>query len=527
MKRFAIIFIIDIVLIDLIIANVELPCSSTYSTVMDAEYSCSITDIPGDLTQETVLIRPDNPKQTVNVTIHNVRLGRLPQFFFQLFPNVKYLTLNRCSIRTLNTFEMSSSLQWLHLPENLLTEIGKGQLSRRIRILEVTSNRIRKIHERAFEEMTELIWINLASNRIQKLPLYVFTPSITYINLERNKIASLGHVFRDLFDLTHLNLAHNRLREVTRESFQGLPSLIKLDLSWNRIETIDTTAFDTLKSLEVLSLSGNQLLELIIGLPSPRLQVLSVDRNVLYKLVVRKSQKWHNGVNLNLYANDNKLAEVILQQGLPLKQVFLQNNNLKNLLPITGLKQLQEVDMSGNDLSRVNFKDLISIPNLEVLTIRNTQLQPHQLQQIFNLNELWLIWLDVSNNTALANFGFGDTTDCHIETLVMNSCNLVALHSRKIKQTLKRLRQLVVNKNKFTCDHLKQQIMELKAVDVFAVGDFTNVFVASDDRENNNTTTTNNNNNNNGGYSGDGHNGDVEEAGAIGEAKNVNGIRCY
>lgn len=351
------------------LTNVELPCKPVPTQKLN-EFSCLVHNIPGDFTGETVLIRPEHPKQTVNVTIERVQLGHLPKSFFQLFPNVKYLSLDRCAINSLQSFESSSSLQWLYLPHNHINEIGEGQLSRCIRVLEMQSNRIRRIHEQAFEVMTELIWLNLAENRIRNLPQYVFSPNMIYINLEGNKITSAEYPFRDLVQLTHLNLSRNKIRSISQDAFRGLVKLVKLDLSRNRIEEVNSKAFDMLEHLEILSLSGNKLIELFMKLPSPHMHSLSVDQNPLYQLIIGTNHQWNGSANLNLYAQNNKhLTQVLLQQGLPVRAVFLQNTNQTNLLAVTGLKQLQELDMSGNDLSRVNFYNLKLVPGLEVLTL--------------------------------------------------------------------------------------------------------------------------------------------------------------
>lgn len=132
-------------------------------------------------------------------------------------------------------------------------------------------------------------------------------------------------------------------------------------------------------------------------------------------------------------------------------------------------------------------------------------------------------WLDVSNNPALTNFEFGDASESHVETLLMNDCALRSLNGRRIKQTLSRLNQLMVNKNNFSCDHLTQQIMELKAMNVYVVGDYRTTnggAIANVDAINDDHVVHEEDND-------DGEHGGDDHYGAVSEAKNVNGIRCY
>lgn len=62
------------------------------------------------------------------------------------------------------------------------------------------------------------------------------------LNLSKNQLHQIP-VFRGLFDLTKLQLAHNQIEAIGAEALLALPKLNSLDLSKNRIVAVLPNSF--------------------------------------------------------------------------------------------------------------------------------------------------------------------------------------------------------------------------------------------------------------------------------------------
>lgn len=65
--------------------------------------------------------------------------------------------------------------------------------------------------------------------------------------------------FKDMGQLTVLELPNNRIETVEAGSFNDLTELVKLDLKSNQIETLDNKLFATMARLQAIDLSFNKI----------------------------------------------------------------------------------------------------------------------------------------------------------------------------------------------------------------------------------------------------------------------------
>lgn len=83
------------------------------------------------------------------------------------------------------------------------------------------------------------------------------------LNLANNKIQNISkRAFEGLLQLLTLNLTNNNIEYIPNEAFKGLVSLRTMDLSHNSLETMDNRThglFDDCLSLESLNLSHNKI----------------------------------------------------------------------------------------------------------------------------------------------------------------------------------------------------------------------------------------------------------------------------
>lgn len=113
-----------------------------------------------------------------------------------------------------------------------------------------------------------------------------------------------------------LKMSYNRVKEINKDTFQGLEGLVRLHMDHNRIEFINPEAFYGLTMLQLVHLEGNLL------------QQLHPDTFI----TLRHSQVFKVSSVRNIHLSDNFLAS------LP-KDVF------------TGCSQLENVYLHGNPWS--------------------------------------------------------------------------------------------------------------------------------------------------------------------------------
>ncbi|GAA1595599.1 hypothetical protein GCM10009804_60230 [Kribbella hippodromi] len=192
-----------------------------------------------------------------------------------------HLSLRRMGLRSLPdrvpSLELLTSLD---LSDNRLTELPPAWLSdaTRLQRLVLAGNRLTELPE-TIGQAAALRLLDVSDNRLSEIPAAIARCH----ELRRIDVSSNG--LRDLTPLAEvpglliLDAADNRLAELT--GAPGPPTLTALDLSGNELETLPA-AFAQLPALRRLDLSGNHLtsaaLDVLAGLP---LEELYLDDNEL------------------------------------------------------------------------------------------------------------------------------------------------------------------------------------------------------------------------------------------------------
>lgn len=416
---------------------------------------CSITKLNGDYTNQTVHIRIQSAKKTTNVTIEEVKLGQLPITFFRTFKQLEYLTINKCGLTTLQGFRQSKTLRQLYLNRNKLTEIGPGQLSPTIVFLEARNNSIRRIHKNAFAKLHNLYWLDLANNRIRRIKRKMIVPSLTSLNLENNFLRKIDGVFIKHPQLKYLNLGKNRIGPIiSNKTFASLKQLKELDLSNNWIEIIESGAFRDSQHLRLLKLNNNRMTSFSLEITSLALSLIYIQQNNLTSISITSTQPLNTLADLKVVAYKNKLSNIRFSTGLPITALALDKNQITDIEFVTKLRKLEQLSLSGNNLTSANFSHLHST-TINRLDLENTQLRPAQFKVVLALRHL-ILMLNVSKNKQLAGFNFAKNS-CPVASLHLNGCGLQAINITELKKTFRNLRELQVSDNLFNCSQLREE----------------------------------------------------------------------
>lgn len=133
-----------------------------------------------------------------------------------------------------------------------------GQGQELVTGLDLSRNQLRCLK---LQQFTQLQQLDASNNLLTTLPA-VSSTALMMLDLSCNRLAQLpaaGFFAQRQPQLRHLNLAHNRLGNISRQAFYNLIGLQTLVLSNNLIEDIDYETFLALPNLQQLDLSENRL----------------------------------------------------------------------------------------------------------------------------------------------------------------------------------------------------------------------------------------------------------------------------
>ncbi|XP_040205948.1 trophoblast glycoprotein [Rana temporaria] len=200
--------------------------------------------------------------------------------------------------------------------------------------------------------------INKNLNKVPtNLPSYV-----TNLFITRNNIESLqeGTFNQTLSDLTSLSLSTNHLQELGSHVFKNLPSLRQLDLSNNELENVSPLLFQVAPSL------SSPLLELNLRSSLYNLSMITLMADALQNGGLRNLQKLDLSGNNLLYVPDGIFGS------MPnLKHLDLSNNSLLSFQDgvFANLSHLQTLDLRQNSLKYLKNTTLLEFPSHTGLSV--------------------------------------------------------------------------------------------------------------------------------------------------------------
>ncbi|MEQ2218301.1 Leucine-rich repeat-containing protein 4C, partial [Xenoophorus captivus] len=203
-----------------------------------------------------------------------------------------------------------------------------------------------------------------------------------YLNLQENLIQVIKvDSFKHLRHLEILQLSKNHIRKIELGAFNGLASLNTLELFDNRLTTIPNGAFEYLSKLKELWLRNNP----IESIPSYAFnRVPSLRR-----------------LDLGELKRLSYISEGAFEGLSNLRYLNLGMCNLKEIPNLTPLVKLDELEMSGNQLSVIrpgSFKGLI---HLQKLWMMHAQIQTIERNSFDDLQSLVELNLAHNNLTLL------------------------------------------------------------------------------------------------------------------------------
>ncbi|MBE3045649.1 hypothetical protein IMZ48_24505, partial [Candidatus Bathyarchaeota archaeon] len=171
-----------------------------------------------------------------------------------------------------------------------------------------------------------LLKLNLANNRLIKLPMYFGTyKNLRTLNLSSNYLDAFPGFICELENLVDLDLSFNSI-SVLHNDIGCLKSLERFIVTNNRLSGILPSAFSQLISLREFDIKYNAITSIDIISELPKLEVLSVDHNSVSQFIGSFEALRH------LRLNSNPVTKFeIMQPVLTLKSLNLSNAQLASI----------------------------------------------------------------------------------------------------------------------------------------------------------------------------------------------------
>uniref|UniRef100_A0AC34PZV5 Uncharacterized protein n=1 Tax=Panagrolaimus sp. JU765 TaxID=591449 RepID=A0AC34PZV5_9BILA len=308
---------------------------------------------------------------------------------------LEWLDISHIGLEDMNLGQSCSSLQWLFVSGNKLKKANID--ARGLRVLHLDNNEIIEWPFPTGPGMTgklrQLETLNLGFNKLSRLP---------------------SNALKGFITLSTLDLSHNKLMELNRESFP----VIELELRFLNLSFNILTKFPEiiLPNLQVLDLSANDLnsdglnLQIFEGLPTLQHLFLSKnpyildDCNRIYNDRGEKAECW-----LNSAKQLEKLSELDLSE-CDIKKLPNDCNRIYNdrgekaecwLNSAKQLEKLSELDLSECDIKKLpSLKGFIKLQSLNLAeneidsfdsfelpeNLRKLNLQNNRIHSIGNLS---------------------------------------------------------------------------------------------------------------------------------------------
>ncbi|KAF7693834.1 keratocan isoform X2 [Silurus meridionalis] len=277
------------------------------------------------------------------------RIPKIPPFTLYL-----YLQNNLIDVLSADAFQNATQLKWINLNQNKISNEG--------------------VEENALKSMSKILHLYMDANQLTSIPSPL-PPNLEQLHLSRNQISKIpAGVFSGKKNLLLLNLQGNKLQDdaVTEVTIKGLSTLVQINLGKNQLNSMPKGLPPTIMQLY---LDGNNIQKIPAGYFNglPKMTFLRLNHNKLVNGGIPKNVFNLSSI-LDLQLSYNQLTEVPLISSA-LEHLHLDHNKIKsvnssNICPVS----IDHLDKYSDEI----------VPRLRYLRLDGNVIEPPIPRDLFN-----------------------------------------------------------------------------------------------------------------------------------------------
>lgn len=225
----------------------------------------------------------DLPPDTMLLDLQNNKITEIKDGDFKNLKNLHALILVNNKINKISpaAFAPLVKLERLYLSKNQLKELP-AKMPKSLQELRAHENEISKVQKSAFNELNQIIVIELGTNPLKSSGIekgaFQGLKRLSYLRIADTNITTIPQGLPP--SLTELHLDSNKITKVDGSSLKGLNNLAKLGLSFNSISVVENGSLANTPHLRELHLDNNKLIKVPPGLAELKyIQVVYLHNN--------------------------------------------------------------------------------------------------------------------------------------------------------------------------------------------------------------------------------------------------------
>lgn len=317
---------------------------------------------------------------------HNL-LEELDEGIFRNNRNMTNLALKYNNLRRIGAdfFRNLKNLKTISMIFNNLTELAESTFvhNKELEVVSIIGNQLRVLNGSLLKSLPKLSHFYSNLNQLNELAdpeLFKHNPDLIVIKLKHNNISLLhDDTFKASIALQQIDIASNRLSNISVNLFKWNSELRIIHLSNNNIRNIDEKAFESQKKLTLIALDHNIITHIPSGLLSNKteLEILKLSKNKIESIAVGSFT--NNSMMEILFLDHNEICELpdgIFQDNIQLKELNLANNRLSAFgnSTFSNLKFLTHLQLQHNQMKSFEYKWFEENINLVVWNCSNNHL---------------------------------------------------------------------------------------------------------------------------------------------------------
>lgn len=387
--------------------------------------------------------------QLTEYSLHNNKIKKITSKMFNNMTNLVKLDLSQNEIADIdfNSFVELTNLKDLNMRNNDFINSLSSNLFRglyRVHSLDVSNTMLMSCFNESFSGMQSLTYLNMSHSQIKMVEYETFkaTGAIKIIDLSYNMLENFQINTSSIYLLSELFLNHNKLKNITSETFKHLRFLEKLNLACNNILSIDSNSLQTLSHLRFLDLYSNSnlrvkgdifnnlfLIQVSLSNVRQRFQFQNSVNTSITTLILTKCEiddinsvcvyKFRNVFKLDITSNKiEALDKGSFQDMDDLNWLDISFNRISFIQPGTFLtnKMINTLNLYGNNIKYLQFGILDGLKNLRVLNLSNNEIHTFGVNLLHNSPHLSQLFLE---NNNLASMNFAELSETSVELLTI------------------------------------------------------------------------------------------------------------